>query len=206
MLIGLQWPWVRSGIAPVPLLWRSGQGLCRVRVHSRCQIGYSGQMGRNSEFEGAITNRPKAVIFDMDGTLADVSGLRHYVQGGPGNNYKKDFDSFHSESAAAPPNQDVVNMARQFDQSGHKVVVVTARSARYRPHTAFWLADNHVPSDAMYMRPDGDHRPDYEVKKDILGRINRSYDVVHAVDDNPNVLKLWHEHGIPTTRVPGWND
>jgi hypothetical protein len=138
----------------------------------------------------------------MDGTLADVSGIRHLVEG-PG---KKDFNKFHEESVNVPPHEHVVDMARRAHSDGHKILVVTARSTEYRPHTAFWLAHNGVPSDAMYMRRKGDQRPDYEVKKDILNRINSQYQVVHAVDDNPNVLKLWEENGIPTTRVPGWSD
>ena len=85
-------------------------------------------------------------------------------------------------------------------------MIVTARKAKWRNHTAMWLAQNGVPSDAMYMRADHDQRPDYEVKSDILARMRQSFNVVHAVDDNPNVLRLWDEHGISTTRVPGWDE
>jgi hypothetical protein len=165
-------------------------------------------MSRNNEdfHAGRVTNPRSAVIFDMDGTLADVSGIRHHVEGGPQNNYKKDFDTFHAESVNSPANDHVVNHAQMAKMLGHDVIVVTARGSQWRNHTAMWLAQNRVPSDAMYMRPKGDTRPDYEVKKDILGRINKSWTVVHAVDDNPNVLKLWQEHGIPTTKVPGWKE
>lgn len=157
-------------------------------------------MSRSDEFEsGRVTNPRSAVIFDMDGTLADVSGIRHYVEGP-----HKDFRRFHEESVDAPANEDVVDMARQAKQAGHDVIVVTARGSQYRHHTAMWLAQHGVPSDAMYMRAHHDQRPDYEVKKDILGRISKTWNVVHAVDDNPSVLRLWHEHDIPTTRVPGW--
>ena len=135
----------------------------------------------------------------MDGTLADVSGIRHYVTGP-----HRDFKSFHEESVNVPPHDDVVNMAKKASEDGHKVLIVTARTTDYRPHTAMWLAQNGVPSDAMYMRRSGDTRPDYEVKSDILNRIKSQYNVVHAVDDNPNVLRLWEENGIPTTKVPGW--
>lgn len=159
-------------------------------------------MSRQEAFdEGRMTYRPDAVVFDMDGTLTDVSGIRHLVRGG-----NHDFHRFHEESVNQPPNQDVVDLAKQHAADGKKIVIVTARKAKYRNHTAMWLAQNDVPSDAMYMRGDKDGRPDYEVKKDILSRMSNSFNVVHAVDDNPNVLKLWHENDIPTTRVPGWED
>jgi hypothetical protein len=52
---------------------------------------------------------------------------------------------------------------------------------------------------------DEDNRPDYEVKKDILNSINKLWDVEHAVDDNPHVIRLWEESGIPTTKIGTWD-
>ncbi len=75
----------------------------------------------------------------------------------------------------------------------------------WRAHTSFWLAINNVPSVALFMRQDADNRKDYEVKKDILQHILQKWDVVHAVDDNPNVIKLWHEYGIETTKIGDWD-
>lgn len=57
----------------------------------------------------------------------------------------------------------------------------------------------------MWMRAHNDHRPDYLVERDILRRIRTLYHPVHAWDDNPTVLQLWAEEGIPTTVVPGWD-
>jgi cytosine/adenosine deaminase-related metal-dependent hydrolase len=56
------------------------------------------------------------------------------------------------------------------------------------------------------MRGDDDHRKDYLVKKDILDRIQKHWTVVHAVDDNPAVIQLWEENGIPTTIIEGWDE
>ena len=145
--------------------------------------------------------KPTAVIFDMDGTLADVSSIRHHVRGA-----NRDFHRFHVESAGVPPNQHVVEMARQAAVDGHHVAIVTARRAKYRNHTAMWLALNGVPSHSLHMRADDDGRPDYEVKKDIHAKISREFNIVHAVDDNPSVIKLWQENNIPTTVVPGFED
>lgn len=151
--------------------------------------------------EGAMENRPDATIFDMDGTLADVSAIRHLVKGP-----RRDFHAFHTQSVDSPPNPDVVNMAHAAKEKGHAVVVVTARSEQYRPHTSMWLAMHGVPSDALYMRDSGDTRPDYEAKADILQDVRRRFNPVHAVDDNPNVIRLWKENNIGTTVVPGWED
>lgn len=144
----------------------------------------------------------KAVIFDMDGTLADVSSIRHYVAGAPGR--RKNFHAFHEESVNVPPHQHVVDAAHRAHILGCAVLVVTARKAMWRNHTAMWLAINRVPSDRLYMRSNHDGRPDREVKQDILNRIRQEFTVIHAWDDNPNVIAVWHDNGIPTTVVPGW--
>jgi hypothetical protein len=67
-----------------------------------------------------------------------------------------------------------------------------------------WLALNGVPSSAMFMRANGDHRADVLVKADILEAISHTWDVVHAVDDNPSIIALWQSKGIPVTVVEGW--
>lgn len=144
----------------------------------------------------------RAVIFDMDGTLADVSSIRHHVVNKPRG--MKNFHAFHAESVNVPANPVVAAAARQAHSEGLAVLIVTARSVQWRHHTAFWLAINDIPSDGMWMRPDRDHRPDVQVKTDILKRIRASFDVVHAWDDNPAIIELWKSHGIPTTVVEGW--
>lgn len=56
------------------------------------------------------------------------------------------------------------------------------------------------------MRGAKDMRPDYEVKSDILKVIQKSWEITHATDDNPKIIKLWQEHNIPTTIIEGWED
>ena len=146
--------------------------------------------------------RPKAAIFDMDGTLANVESIRWHVEVAEGQ--KRNFDKFHSESVNVPPNGWVAAQARQLHEQGVEIIIVTARSSDWRNPTAMWLALNNIPSTAMFMRRKGDQRPDYEVKKDILAAIRNTWEVIEAYDDNPFVIQLWEEEGIPTTVVPGW--
>jgi phosphoglycolate phosphatase-like HAD superfamily hydrolase len=143
--------------------------------------------------------KPNAVIFDMDGTLADVSGIRHHVMGG-----KQNFDAFHAASIDVPPIQQAVDLAHQARADGHAVIVVTARRAKWRSLTSFWLAMHEIPSDALFMRHDFDERCDAEVKKDILDRIRLRWTPVLAVDDRPTVCAMWRSQGIPTVVIPGW--
>lgn len=149
-----------------------------------------------------MRKKPSAVIFDMDGTLADVSSIRHYLK--PDINHGKDFDSFHSESVNVPPHTHVVNAAQVAHMLGLKVLVVTARKWMWRNHTAWWLAMHGIHSDLLIMRGNLDGRKDYDVKKDMLKTIRQAYNPIHAWDDNPNIIRLWTEEGIPCTIVEGW--
>lgn len=150
--------------------------------------------------------KPKAIVFDMDGTLVNVSSIRHLVQGGPENNYKKDFDAFHRESVNCPAIPWVAAAARDASGLGYRVLQVTARQHKYIGPTSWWIAENFIPSDGLYMRATGDFRPDYVVKREILDRLLKRFDIVKAYDDNPAVVRLWSEYGIPCIVVPGWED
>lgn len=144
-----------------------------------------------------------AIIFDMDGTLADVSGIRHYLRQPKG---KKDFDSFHAESINCPANYEPWLSAVFCGALGIPILIVTARQTKWRYHTILWLAEQRVPYSELYMRTDGDFRPDYEIKRDLLDEIRRDgYNPIFAWDDNPAIVKLWNEQGIPCRIVPGWD-
>ena len=144
--------------------------------------------------------KPTAHIYDVDGTLANVDPYLHHVRGS-----NRDYDAFHEASIGALPNYDVVQMLNDSVADGHHVLIVTSRKEKWRGLTSMWLAINNIRSHSLFMRADDDHRPDYEVKKDILDKINKQWDVLHAVDDNPSVIRLWQENAIPTTKIGTWD-
>jgi phosphoglycolate phosphatase-like HAD superfamily hydrolase len=144
--------------------------------------------------------KPTAYIFDVDGTLANVDPYIHLVRG-----HNKDYDAFHEASIDALPNLDVVQMLNNATADRHSILIVTSRKEKWRGLTSMWLAKNNLRSHALFMRADDDHRPDYEVKKDILNKINSHWNVIHAVDDNPYVIKLWEEYEITTTKIGTWD-
>lgn len=147
------------------------------------------------------TLQQAAVIVDVDGTLVDVSSVRHHVAG-PG---KRDFDAFHHGSADCPPIAQTLRWVEEMHDNGHHILVVTARMEKWRGLTLSWLARHLTrPHTELVMRRDGDYRPDYEVKREIHAELEDRYHIRAAIDDNPNVLKLWNELGIPCTVVPGW--
>jgi phosphoglycolate phosphatase-like HAD superfamily hydrolase len=142
--------------------------------------------------------KPPTVIVDVDGTLVDVTSVRHYVLSNP-----KDFDHFHAGAELCPPIESTFELLAGLRENV-SIQVVTARKQRWEHTTRRWLRKWGVEYDRLYMRGDDDGRPDVEVKRDILARIRRDHRVTLAIDDNPRVIALWQAEGIPTVVVPGW--
>ena len=151
--------------------------------------------------EKAGTAELPAAIFDVDGTLVDVSGVRHHVMQRP-----KRFDRFHGDAIDCPPHPLAIEHYHRARDLGLDILVVTARKRDWLFHTLLWLRENDVEHTEIFMRANNDNRKDYLVKADILREIQRHWDVRFAVDDNPNVIELWRENGIPTITIPGWID
>lgn len=141
-----------------------------------------------------------AVIFDMDGTLCDVTSVRHHVLDRRRRNYK----AFHYLSVFCPPIEWVRDLSDQHNAEGATVIVVTARHEQWRHLTEAWLFQHNVPYTELHMRKQDDMRKDKSIKGEILDLLLETYDIEHAYDDNPSIIELWQERGIPHTAVPGW--
>lgn len=148
-----------------------------------------------------VLAKPSVIIVDMDGTLADVSGIRHYVKR---SRNEKDFDSFHKAALFAPINEMVATFIRQANKAGVAVFIVTARMSKWEKPTRQWLAKHGVVYDALCMRKNKDQRKDVEVKREILAIIRQTHTPVMAIDDNPSIIELWKSEDIPTVTIEGW--
>lgn len=134
----------------------------------------------------------KAVIFDIDGTLADNSHRQLWVQQRP-----KDWDKYNDTMNMDLPVHRVISLLKMFVYGGHKALLCTGRNEQYRQRTVLWLRNNNVPFDYLYMRRDNDRRPDYIVKEEMLGRILESGFVPeYVVDDRKSVVDMWRKNGL----------
>lgn len=168
---------------------------CALEVVNRSRAG---------RFPHASPATPVAAhVFDMDGTLADVSEMaRVHLDLRMAAGLRKDFDAFHAASIDAPPNRWVLDALLDSYAADIPVLVVTARMLDHLDVTNRWLERHRAPFDRLYMRAQHDYRPDREVKADIHAQILADgFTVAHAWDDNPTILALWTSLGIPTTAV-----
>jgi len=141
--------------------------------------------------------KAEVVIFDIDGTLADVTHRRHFVEG-----KKKDFDKFYDAMPRDMVNKDVRELNHMCAQRGHKIIICTGRPEQYRELTEEWLEDENISFQELRMRPDNlRFKPDYEVKQTMLDDIKKDHNVVFAVDDRNQVVEMWRKNGITCLQV-----
>ena len=89
-------------------------------------------MNNNHNFEtGANKHGKKAVIFDLDGTLADIKDYEAL--------HKIDSDEFRVAARNADAYPHMVALAKEARNAGRDVIILTARSAHYRDDTKKWL-------------------------------------------------------------------
>ena len=146
-------------------------------------------------------DRQPAVIVDMDGTLCDVSAVIH-LQAEPDG-----FTAFHEGCAQCPPNPAVVDWCLDHHRRGRAILIVTGRDAWTRGLTTQWLSEHlPVPAAGVYMRGDGDFRSNVDIKREIHSLLAATYDITAAIDDDPEIVELWQELGIPVAMVLGWGE
>lgn len=139
-----------------------------------------------------------AFIFDIDGTIADCSHrLEHIKKDNP------DWDTFYSLCVNDKPIDYVCHLMRVLARN-FEIVFVTGRSEKFRKHTVEWLKSQFgsFVDYCLFMRPDGDHRPDYELKKEIYKKhIKDNFDVLGVFEDRDQVVKMWRELGLTCYQV-----
>lgn len=136
------------------------------------------------------------VVFDIDGTLANIEHRLDYVRSKP-----KNWKAFDAGIPNDKVNEPVAKVFRKFavDQAFHQVVLASGRNERSRQATEDWLRKHDLGMyQKLYMRKEDDYRSDDIVKQEILDQIIADYgrkpDMVF--DDRKRVVDMWRRNGI----------
>jgi len=148
----------------------------------------------------------KCVIFDIDGTLADVNHRLHYLDDSSldrNQQWNAFFGDQHLDTPIEPIvwlNQRLMKASCYGSADDHfKILVVSARPDDYKNVTRTWLYDNAVEYHDLYMRKSSDTRPDAIVKAEILQQIlENGYEPFLVIDDRQSVVDMWRSFGITT--------
>lgn len=138
------------------------------------------------------------VIFDIDGTIANCEHRLHFIKG-----KKKDFNRFYAHAPFDTPIRDVLEMVEVLAKQGYRIVFCTGRDESIQAITKMWI-EYHLPyiDYDLYMRPHGNHSPDWMVKIETIKKAGISPDDVFAVfEDRQQVVEAWRDNGYRCYQV-----
>jgi len=138
----------------------------------------------------------RAIIVDIDGTLSQSNHVDQYTDVGG----SVDWKAWMNSNQYAPVNEwcrEIVNAAIAM---GTQIIFLTARTgdAQGWEVTDMWLKNNGFTNYKLFMRKEGDYRPDYAIKQEIYNtEIMAYYDVQFAIDDKKRIIDMWRSLDIP---------
>jgi predicted kinase len=136
------------------------------------------------------------ILCDLDGTIADLSHRLQYITGDV-----KDYDKFYDNAEVLKDgfysgifDEFVQDYANAWDA---EIVFFSGRSDVCREGTLQWLYKwTGMKEPLLFMRREGDYRPDHIVKKEMYNSIFNEGDVLRVYDDRPSVIRMWREMGL----------
>jgi hypothetical protein len=131
---------------------------------------------------------PKAIICDLDGTLAII-------------NHRNPYDASNCEKDKL--NDPVADVLLTYKKRGHSIILLSGRLDTYKPQTLRWLQAHGIKYDLLLMRKEGDTRKDSIVKTEFFDTyIKDTFNITFALDDRNQVVDLWRkEIRIPCFQV-----
>lgn len=138
-------------------------------------------------------DKPKAVVVDVDGTVALMVGRSPY-----------DETRVHEDR----PNHTVIRIVQSLYKDGYEILFVSGRHDVCKEATFEWLSRYVIPTEdfELLMRKDGDNRKDFIVKREIFdAEIRHNYNVVACLDDRKQVVDMYRSLGLTVMQVAEGN-
>lgn len=143
------------------------------------------------------------IIFDLDGTLRDLTHRLHFIKNG-----NRDYDSFFAACDKDEPIWETIEVLVDHVNSGrHRVEIWSGASDACMGKTKVWLDKyitpklNGVKASELikHMRESGDHTRDEILKENWLKQEPVYPDIVY--DDRARVVFMWRKNGIRCLQV-----
>lgn len=120
----------------------------------------------------------KAIIVDIDGTLAKMNGR------GPFEWHRVGEDD---------PKMVIIHLVRLLSEL-HTILIFSGRDGSCEKQTKDWLFKHDVPYDALFMRPAGNFEKDNIIKRRIYDeQVKDKYDIEFVLDDRDQVVEMWRK-------------
>lgn len=124
-------------------------------------------------------NLPKAIICDLDGTLALMDG-------------RNPFDAARCDEDRL--NEPVAQVLKSFSREGYQILLVSGREDKFREPTQRFLEQYQIPYHELWMRKSKDSRKDSIIKREIYDALIRNkYFIEFVLDDRNQVVDMWRK-------------
>ena len=122
---------------------------------------------------------PKAVVCDLDGTLALMRN-------------RDPYDATHCDDDDI--NEPVASVLRNFYDRDYRILLVSGREDRYQSPTVRFLEKHSISYHHLWMRKTKDFRKDAIIKREIFdAEIAGKYYVEFVLDDRNQVVEMWRK-------------
>lgn len=127
---------------------------------------------------------PKAIIVDIDGTLAKMDG-------------RSPFD--WSKVGDDKCNTVVKNIVNSYNGT---VIIFSGRDSVCREETVKWLSDNGIAYDGLFMRPEKNQEKDAIIKRRMFDEnVKGKFFIEYVLDDRNQVVEMWRNMGLTCLQV-----
>lgn len=142
------------------------------------------------------------ILVDLDGTLANIEHRLHFVQNNPPN-----WDMFFKTCSKDLPNEWCVELIKAMKASGHRVILVSARSRMVLEDTKQWLAKIGLLDfvEIQMVRAENDSTADQILKQRWLDSFDKNR-VLFVVDDRQRVVDMWRANGLTCLQCAYWEE
>lgn len=142
----------------------------------------------------------KVIVFDIDGTLANIEHRRSFVATKP-----KNWKAFNAGIVNDTPHEDIVTLSSMFVACGNTLLLCSGRGEEQRDVTVDQMNEFGVLYSKLYMRPAKDHRPDDIIKVELLQQIREEFGNPWLwFDDRTRVVNAIRAEGVRVLQVaPG---
>ena len=122
-------------------------------------------------------NLQKAIICDLDGTLALMNG-------------RNPFDASKCDEDLL--NEPVANTLINYKKLGYSIILLSGREEKFREPTLHFLTKHSIEFDSLFMRKTNDSRKDAIIKKEVFdAEIRDKYFIEFVLDDRNQVVDMW---------------
>jgi trehalose-6-phosphatase len=148
--------------------------------------------------------KPNTVIFDLDGTIAEITRRRDKAMTSNG---KTDWDIMYDPNNIDldVPNEPVVSVLNMYWDNGYNIYIFSGRSNQTETATIEWLNKWEIPYDKLVMRDSSSKKlhfmKDSDLKKSWLNTHVDKNDVAVVYDDRQQVVDMWREEGLTAFQV-----